>query len=401
MNDNNSTYGTISTSLQPPLAVMKYWIHLAIAASLIMVFQTQVQALIPQKTSHFKEEISRRGFAFASLTSTALLPFASNAIIDESQGIPAVTESSLGRSFRRSVVKGAQIADAIDEKWERFSDGLRDTSKCDPKTGRRLYDNGKRKDGTSIGNPGLGSLCNPEPLAPLNTEVVSHVLKLALASAAVNERGEETLREKVKELKALVSPSFERKEQLSTTDEDKERVNYNLEAYAALRAITIYLNNNKQSIRIFQNNWGEQLVNLFAPSATRRDYVSPFPETQDGDYDYDKGKLLDALGKLTVTLTQLKACGIIGFYDISIPYDDYGSVVTIAIDDYVPITAEILLSEQGIKCEGPIQALVRHLLGAAGIDFSLDTFYIDPSTTRQEDYNPTQLLLSVNNLRAF
>ena len=377
-----------------------YRIHLAIVASL-MVLQTQVQALIPHKSPHSKEEISRRGFAFSTI-STVLLPFASNAIIDDgSQGIPAVTESSLGRSFRKSIVKGAQIADAIDEKWERFSDGLRDKSSCDPKTGRRLYDNGKRKDGTSIGNPGLGSLCNPEPLVPLNTEVVSQVLNLAVVSAAVYGRGEETLRDKIKELKALVSPSFERKVQLSTTDEEKERVRFNLEAYAVLRAITIYLND-KQSIRNFQNNWGEQLVNLFAPTASRRDYVSPFPETQDGDYDYDKGKLLDALGKLTVTLTQLKACGMIGYYEISIPYDDYGSVVTIAIDDYVPITTEILLSEQvQFKCEGPTQALVRHLFGAAGIDFSLDTFYIDPSTTKQEDYNPTQLLLSANNLRAF
>ena len=109
--------------------------------------------------------------------------------------------------------------------------------------------------------------------------------------------------------------------------------------------------------------------------------------------------MLNALGKLTVTLNRLKAGGLIGYYEISIPYDDYGSVVTVALDDYVPIGAEILLSEQKNLCEGPMQALLRALFDKAGINCSVDTFYIDPSTTRQNDYNPTQLLLSLNGLK--
>ena len=113
----------------------------------------------------------------------------------------------------------------------------------------------------------------------------------------------------------------------------------------------------------------------------------------------NKYALLDSLGKLTVTLNRLKAGGVLGYYEISIPYDDYGSVVTVALDDYEPIGAEILLSEQKNLCEGPMQALVRALFDEARIICSLDTFYIDPSTTRQDDYNPTQLLLSLNGLR--
>ena len=117
------------------------------------------------------------------------------------------------------------------------------------------------------------------------------------------------------------------------------------------------------------------------------------------DYDYDENALLDALGKLTATLNQLKSGGLLGYYEISIPYDDYGSVVTVALDDYAPIGVEILLSEQNLMIEGPIQALVRSLFDEARINFGLDTFYIDPSTTRQVDYNPTQLLISLNGLR--
>lgn len=359
----------------------------------------QVQALIPHK-----KEISRRDFASLISLAPMVLPFASNAVIDESQGIPVVTESSLGRSFRKSVIKGAQVADSLDEQWERFSDGLRDKSKCDEKTGRRLYDNGKRKDGTSIGNPGLGSLCNPEPLVPLKVETAAQVLDLAILSAvSASDKGESVVRDKITEIKILVSPSFERKEQMATSEDEKTKVRYNFELYATLRAIKNCLNGDKNSIRNFQVKWGEQLVQLFAPTASGKDYISPFTEKEDefADFDYDKNKLLDALGKLTVALTKLKAGGLIGYYEISIPYDDYGSVVTVAIDDYVSISSEILLSEQGNKCEGPVQALARYLFGAAGIDCSFNTFYIDPSTTRQVDYNPTQLLLSFNDLRAF
>jgi len=106
---------------------------------------------------------------------------------------------------------------------------------------------------------------------------------------------------------------------------------------------------------------------------------------------------LDALGKITVTLDQFKTGGLLGFYEISIPFDDYGSVVTVAIDDYSSIGAEILLSDQKMM-EGPMQAMAKFLLNDVKIKSSLDTFYIDPSTTRQDDYNPTQLLLSLNGL---
>lgn len=90
---------------------------------------------------------------------------------------------------------------------------------------------------------------------------------------------------------------------------------------------------------------------------------------------------------------------MIGYSEITIPYDDYGSVVTIAIDDYVPIDAEMLLAEQNYGIGGPAQALVRAAMEKAGVLYNLDTFYLDPSTTKQNEFNPTQLLLSVSNLR--
>jgi hypothetical protein len=92
--------------------------------------------------------------------------------------------------------------------------------------------------------------------------------------------------------------------------------------------------------------------------------------------------------------------GVIGHWEISIPEDDYGEVVTIAVDDDISIGAQILSQEQKQPVGGSaVVALVRHAMDdRAKISYNLDTFFIDPSTTDQELYNPTQLLVSLSNI---
>ena len=364
-----------------------------------------------QWNSSRRDYLSALGNTAIATTTPFLVPIISNAAVlvtdDDQQGIAAITDSQLGRAFRRSVVQGAQVADKLDEKWERFSDSLRDKSRCDHITGRRLYDNGKRKDGTPIGNPGLGELCTPEPLLQLDIRLTDRILDAAITSALIASGDaspattREALNKSIQETKNLVRPSFERSMQTLLSDDEKKRGIFNFNLYATLRAITTFLRGDKSSIREFQLAWGNELLSMFASSANRKDFSSPFPGRDEElqDFDYDMNSLLDALGKLTVTLNQLKSGGLLGYYEISIPYDDYGSVVTVALDNYAPIGVEILLSEQKVMVEGPMQSLVRALFDGARINFGLDTFYIDPSTTRQDDYNPTQLLLSLNGLR--
>ncbi|KAL3822921.1 hypothetical protein ACHAXA_010704 [Cyclostephanos tholiformis] len=386
---------------------------LPLAALLASQFICGVQSLSVPPT----HKLNRREYLHATLgnalavtTPFLPIPVIANAIAivgdDEGQGIAAITDSRVGRAFRKSIVKGAQVADKLDEKWERFSDSLRDRSKCDPNTGRRLYDNGKRKDGTPIGNPGLGELCSPEPLLPLDVGMTESILDAAVKGALAvswekSPYKADILHKTIQDTKDLVRPSFERSMQNSMSEDERNRGFFKFNSYATLRAISIFLTGEKSSYRDFQVAWGDELLSNYAPTASRNDFVSPFPKGEDEfqDFDYDKYALLNALGKLTVTLNRLKAGGFLSYYEISIPYDDYGSVVTVALDDYAIIGAEILLSEQKYSCEGPMQALVRALFDKAGINCSLDTFYIDPSTTRQDDYNPTQLLLSLNGLR--
>jgi len=374
------------------------FLHL-IVFTLLLLFSESFSLLDPPSTKQLdRREALKAAIGFATVL---LPPLSSNAISsDEQQGIGVVTDSSLGKAFRRSIVRGAQVADKLDEKWERLSDSMRDKSKCDTNTGRRLYDNGVRKDGTPIGNPGLGALCQPVELLPLDDAFAKKILDTAIKSTLlVANINEDYLLNAIQDTKDLVRPSFERSTSMVGSDGEKKKKTFNFELYSIMRSISKILEERKVGMRDFQLAWGRELVSNFAPSASRKDFISPFPEKADEfeDYDYDKNKLLDALGALSVALNNFKSGGLLSYVELSIPYDDYGSVVTIACDDYVPISAEILLSEQK-RGQGPIQALVVYLFDKATITFNSDTFYIDPSTTRQTDYNPSQLLLNLNSL---
>lgn len=336
-----------------------------------------------------------------------------NASTDE--GLSQITDSAFGKSVRKFTIQGARIMDNLDEKWERFSDGLRDEKKCDPNTNRRLYDNGYRKDGTRVGNPVLGAPCQPQPLSNLDVQVADLLLDM-MVDAAVSSNSNSNLNrssilEKIQEIKILVQPSFERDMAQSQTEEVKLRKEYNFKTFCTIKAIITLCNFNNvsslQSLRAFQSRYGNALLHAFAQGASKQDYYSPFPDNDEflfNDNEYDKDNLMQSLGAIRVVLDKFQKAGLNGFYEISIPYDDYGSVATIAIDDDITIGADMLLVEQGLTnglsggC-GPYQSMVRAALENSNLAFGMDTFYLDPSTTKQSVYDPTQLLLSINNLR--
>ena len=100
-------------------------------------------------------------------------------------------------------------------------------------------------------------------------------------------------------------------------------------------------------------------------------------------------------------LDALQAGGIVGHWEISIPSDDYGEVVTIAIDDDISLGAQGLLREgrNGSLNGSVVTAITRAALGKFGISVAVDAFFLDPSTTKQDVFNPTQLVLNLSNIR--
>lgn len=328
---------------------------------------------------------------------------------DDTQGIPMVTQSEMGKSLRSSIVRGAQIADKIDLKWERFSDSLRDEAKCDPRTNRRMFDNGFRRDGTRIGNPVLGALCIPEPLQELDTATTTLVMKLAQNAAleTLPIDSPTTLAKKQEQVANLVGPAFSRAASQSKVKNNEEedaqvlkRQAFNRDLYTQIRAVGEFVTSKEQA-RDMERAWGDKLLAALAPTADKRDYTSPFPKPDGDEFEsYNEGALLDALGAVSVALQKLQAGGLIGHWEISIPEDDYWNVVTLAVDDDISIGGQILGRERNQPLSGSqVQALVRSAMESqAKMSFKMDTFFIDPTTTRQELYNPTQLLLSLSDL---
>ncbi|CAJ1944263.1 unnamed protein product [Cylindrotheca closterium] len=395
---------------------------------------------INSKQSSFSKSDSESSRVIASFLLGATLSFmgmvsqplpsvaASTTIMDpmpgDVQGVGAVTQSKLGQSVRGAVIGGAQIADSLDLQWERFSDKLRDESKCDPRTNRRMFDNGTRRDGTKIGNPVLGALCTPEPLKAVDDSVVAVVTKLAEdAMLEISNLDRSKLKEAEQRVADKVRPAFARAaastssiETSNSADADPElvqkqkRQEFNRDLYVQMRTYGEVLTfqssastpKSKSSVisQQFETSWGRKMLQELAPNANRKDYSSPFPKPDPTDEQpYDEASLLDALGGISVVLNKLQAAGIVGHWEISIPEDDFWNVVTIAVDDDVSIGGEILARESKLPLSGsPVVGLVKAAMEGTRIPYKIDTFFIDPTTTKQELYNPSQLLVSLGDL---
>jgi hypothetical protein len=318
-------------------------------------------------------------------------------------GLKIVTESELGQMVRYNAIKGAQVADAVDEFWEKFSDKLRERDLCDEATGRRRFDNGFRSDGSRIGNPGLGALCKPNPLQPLLQSSAQQLLDLAtLAAVKSLGKSESTLGAAVNSVDGQVRQVFERTYDESVPD-DFTRKKFNFAVYSKFKAYSSFVTR-REDQRNFEREWGALMLGVFARSCRGREDFStrfPLPDKKDVDALYDLDSLLDGLGTLSCALRTMENAGLIGNWEISIPSDDDGQVATIAIDDDVSLNAQSLLREQRCLLYGAAtEALTIACLEQAGIRFRMDSYLIDPKTTNRENYSPTQLLISLSNLRA-
>jgi hypothetical protein len=261
-----------------------------------------------------------------------------------------------------------------------------------------MFDNGYRADGSQRGNPGLGALCEPVALKPLSTNVVQFILDTA-EDVAVGLTGQPraTLRiEAASGLRFKLPPPA-----ASLPTDEAAKKEFCRSLYASFFAYSKFISTGRAQ-RSFELAWGGKLLETLARNNRgRTDFASPFPTPDDDDVgDYDPGKLKDALGALSVSLKALQAAGLLGRWEISVPFEDDGKVVTIAIDDDITLGAQRLLREQRCFLYGSVtEVLTIAALDRAGIKFRMDSYLLDPSTTRIEDYNPTQLLISVSQLR--
>lgn len=331
---------------------------------------------------------SRRQFfkTFSLLGATAsggtimLFPQPSNAGEVGARINKAVTQSDLGISVRKSVVKGAQVIDSLDGKWEKFSD--------DNGLGSERFKQQPRPIPKEI----------PDPL-PLNSDIAKIVLSKSdeafletLVSSGINISNINVdLPSQVQKVDNLVRKSFERSGlDLSKEGTEKEWTaqQFNYYCYIHFKAMCDILIENKLSFnrRKFENALGDKILPLFAPSAN--DLLVSILSSQSQAKAIDVGlKLTDEVIK---NLVSFGFCALAERNKIELEEDriadwiqDLANIeLSIPLDGDVTLSSQLLLQEQGFRIYPSFgrsiitSALQKSMIGTKQ-SISSDEYYMD------------------------
>lgn len=315
----------------------------------------------------------------------------------------AVTQSDLGISVRRSVVRGAQLMDEFDGKWEKFSD-----------------DNG-------LGSQRLKQQPRPKPrevpdLKPLNKNVADCVLLasreafLETVSGSASVMTMETLQSQVEKVDNLVRKSFERSGlDFTNADGTSESTTltapkYNYYCYTTFKAMCDILIEKKLPFdrKKFESALGEKLLPIFAPSS--QELLSNIPKEYSND---SQMKAIDVGLQLTDEIIQnLVAFGFCALAERNDIENEEGRIadwaenltdlqMSIPLDGDITLNSQILLQEQGFRLYPDFgrfvitSALQKSLVGMKQ-SVSSDEYYMDTSYSSDPDlFEVKQVLLNI------
>ena len=269
----------------------------------------------------------------------------------------AVTTSDLGISVRTSVVKGAQLADKIDGKWEKFSDTYGLGSERTKQVGRRP------KDKTI-----------PDPL-PLNIDAAQKILDVSdeVFLKLMPALSPPKLASRIGNIAKSAMPSFERsgvvfsvnKENAAAADllRFETAPQFNFAVYAHFKAYSELILEKGNSINFasfrieFERGVGQRLIETFQLANT----VSKGSVIQEQQTNAVlKNQLLAALEQTDTLSRRLRELGLVANVDRnSIESTDdlqdfvddalVDLIITVSVDGDVTLQSQMLLQEQGYR----------------------------------------------------
>ena len=297
----------------------------------------------------------------------------------------AVTESEIGISVRRSVVRGAQVMDGIDKGWEQFSDSLGLGAARSQREGR----------------PEPKEIPDPKPL---DSVIASGLLDLSDKNFAVCSNIPVTQLEKqIEKVAALVQPSFERsglsKEQMMSKTINSHR-QFNYVCYTHFKAYSDLLVERKVDFQSFKKNFearvGKQIVSLLLP-----DYPEKSASRQ----------LLDMLQTAVANIDKLSQVlvrtGLVARIDppvldpemVNDWCEDLSDLTwSLALDGDITLGAQILLQEQGFRLYPNFaRYAIQYILGSIiGQDVTVEDYYMDTDYNSDPDkFQVKQVLLNI------
>jgi hypothetical protein len=340
----------------------------------------------------------------------------------------AVTQSDLGIQVRREVVKGAQILDQLDGKWEQWSDKFQ--------LGTERSKQAKLPSPKSI-----------PPLRPLDTKLAQQCLQLCDQVFVDHTKvSKKELEQTIQRIAHLVQPSFERaglktpappllapsqpaliSDNKNTADiiVNAEQFNFwsyvHFRAYAELLLTTTTTISQQLQRQSDKNNYakfktrleedlGKRLLGLLAPNlasastavndaaafTTAANQQQTLQETSTSSLSASSHRrwprLQSSLARVDVLLSNLVQAGFVASTDTSQvdeeQLEDWKEglsdlTLSIALDGDVTLGAQTLLQEQGYRLyPNYAKWAVATLLSQSGETVQVDDYYFDT------DYNP-------------
>ena len=306
----------------------------------------------------------------------------------------AVTQSDLGISVRRSIVRGAQMIDKIDGRWEKFSDdfGLGvERSKREARPVEREI----------------------PPLRPLDTEAARAILGAAKAAfVTIVPISEDELERKIDKVDSLVRKSFERAGlEINEKDLDAETFNYlAYTTFKALNEILVERNVNFKKFRgPFELELGGRLCQILLPNASSTKQ-NDTPAGTAIDSDALKNALSAALVDVDRLLSMLVSKGFVAATEranidnekTNDWSDDLSDLqFSIALDADITQNGQILLGEQGFRlvpdfARFAISSILRNYLFPLKEEVTTEEYYMDTSYSSDPNlFEVKQVLLNI------
>lgn len=307
----------------------------------------------------------------------------------------AVTQSDLGISVRRSVVKGAQVIDSLDGKWEKFSD--------DNGLGSQRFKQQPRPKPREI----------PDPLA-LNKEVAEYVLASSreafLETIDSKSVTNESLQSQVQKVDNLVRKSFERSGLDLADGTELTAQKFNYFCYINFKAICDIIIENKLSFnrKQFESILGEKLLPFFAPSS--QELLSTIPKEFSND---SQVKAIDVGLQVTDEIIKnLVAFGFCALAERNEIEKEEGRIIdwsenlsdlqiSIPLDGDITLNSQVLLQEQGLRIYPDFgrfvitSALQKSLIGKKQ-SVTSDEYYMDTGYSSDPDlFEVKQVLVNI------
>lgn len=368
----------------------------------------------PRTNILYSQQNDRRSFLTKSAASllavaTATKSFDANAFDAETASADirsrvnkAVTQSDLGISVRKSVVRGAQVMDKVDGNWERFSDRFSLGSERSRREGR----------------PEQKII--PKPL-PLNSSIANQLLQASdsVFVSLVPFVSDGQLSSKIAKVQSLVRKSFERAGLPTDTGNEDHLLDgptFNYLAYSHFKAYSDIIIENESKINFgkfrkdFEGELGRKIVDNIIEPANHADLVSIVGSERKRTSDELKKAFSGSLRFIDAICSSLQSNGLVSIAERSNideeDIDDWSQDLAdlqfnVALDGDITLGSQMLLQEQGFRLypdfgRFAVTAALEKYLGGLNEDVKSDEYYMDTDYNSDPDkFEVKEVLLNI------